>query len=69
MEFVKLKSGAWLAGITVASLLYGSVAVAADRVVVIPLNSSHGAGGKFVDGTDPAAAVYTGGRVGIGCLA
>jgi len=63
---VELKSRPLLAGITIVLLLSGSVAFAADKVVVIPLMSSKASGGKFVDGDDPADAVYTGGNVGIG---
>ena len=66
MEIVKLKCMRLFFGITTISLLFGSVAVAADRVVVIPLNTSKASGGKFVDGVDPVDAVYTGGNVGIG---
>ena len=68
MELVKLKSRRLLSGLTIAALMLGSVAVAAEqvKVVVIPLSSSKSSGGKFVDGVDPADAVYAGGNVGIG---
>ncbi len=66
MKIVKMKSGSLLAGVTAVSLLFCSLVLAADRVVVIPLNTGSNAGGKFVDGDNPADAVYTDGNVGIG---
>ena len=44
MESIKLKSRTLLAGVTIASFLFGSVAVAANKVVVIPLFHSSSAG-------------------------
>ena len=68
MGFVKLNRGPLLVGITITSLLFASVAAAAGKVVVVPINSSNVSGGKFVDGVNPDDAVYTLGKVGIGTL-
>ena len=58
-----------LIGITILLLCYSVIAIAADKVVVIPLNSSNNSSdGKFVDGQYPEDAVYIDGNVGIGTI-
>jgi uncharacterized protein (TIGR02145 family) len=65
MKIGKMKYRSLLSGVTVASFFFCSLAAAADKVVVIPLNTGSNSG-KFVDGANPADAVYTDGNVGIG---